>query len=273
MFDHGRVVGVRARRSRQTADELRASLVVGADGLRSPLARVLRRARPSAWPRRFGVATHYRNLDGPANWGEMFVGRSGYCGLAPLGNGTTTVAAALAMRPDRSSPPGVRSTPRHFAAALVDHPGLLARLLAAEQLKPFRGVAPLAWHVPRAAGPGFLLAGDAAGFIDPFTGEGIFRALRGAELAAEAALGVLRDGDWAAFVRRYGDTRRAAFAAKERLARLIQVFVQFPVLLNYAVPRLQRRPELAERLSAALGDFGPAGAPLQAAYLARLLRP
>jgi geranylgeranyl reductase family protein len=273
IFEHGRVVGVRARRSGQTTEEPRASLVVAADGLHSALSPVLGGATPSAWPRRFGVATHYRKLDGPANWGEMYVGRSGYCGLAPLGNGTTTVAAALTMGPtppDTARSAGVRS---RLAVALVDHPRLIARLEAADQLKPFRGVAPLAWQARRTAGPGFLLVGDAAGFFDPFTGEGIFRALRGAELASEAALRVLRDGDWAAFVRRYGEMRQATFAAKERLARLIQVFVQYPVLLNYAMRRLQRRSELAERLSAALGDFGPPGAPLQAAYLARLLRP
>jgi hypothetical protein len=83
----------------------------------------------------------------------------------------------------------------------------------------------------------------------------------------------LDDGDWSALLSCYRQLRRAAFADKERLARMVQVFVSCPPLLDYALVRLERRPELAERLSAALGDFGPAGTPLRPAYLARLLRP
>jgi menaquinone-9 beta-reductase len=266
IVEEGRVVGVRAGRLGHATEELRATLVVGADGLRSQLARTLGDGRPAVWPRRVGIASHFRHLQGPAEWGEMYVGRAGYCGLAPLGNGITTVAAALPIgRPDRPS--------QRLSLALGDHSQLLDRLKTAEQLKPFRGAGPLAWRVRRVAGPGFLLVGDAAGFFDPFTGEGIFRALRGAELAVEAALEVLVGGDWPAFSACYRDLRRAAFASKERLARLVQLFVQYPVLLDYALPRLERRPELAERLSAALGDFRPAAAALEPAYLARLLRP
>ena len=279
ILDGGRVVGVRARRPDRTIEELRARLVIGADGLRSRLARVLGGGRPPRWPHRLGLATHYRGLDGPPDWGEMYVGSAGYCGLAPSGDGLTTVAAALSLgradgrrRDGRALRLSVSPSLR-LVRALPEHPELLARLARAERIEPFRGVGPLAWRVPQVAGPGFLLVGDAAGFFDPFTGEGIFRALRGAELAAEAALGVLDDGDWSALLSRYRQLRRAAFADKERLARMVQVFVSCPPLLDYALVRLERRPELAERLSAALGDFGPAGTPLRPAYLARLLRP
>jgi flavin-dependent dehydrogenase len=277
ILDGELVVGIRARRSDRTTEELHARLVVGADGLRSRLAALLGGGRPSRWPRRLGLATHYRGLPSPPDWGEMYVGRGGYCGLAPVGDGLTTLAAALPLDGSRA-----QGRPRwtldlgparRLALALPEHPQLLARLARAERIEPFRGVGPLAWRVPRVTGRGFLLVGDAAGFFDPFTGEGIFRALRGAELAAECALGVLVDGDWSALVSRYRELRRMAFAAKERLARMIQLFVNCPPLLDYALARLERRPELAERLSAALGDFGPAGVPLQPAYLARLLRP
>jgi geranylgeranyl reductase family protein len=267
LLESRRVVGVRMRQMEEGVEEVRARLVIGADGLRSRLGRALGAGHEPRWPRRLGLATHYCGLDGPAEWGEMYVSRAGYCGLAPLGGGLTTVAAALPLGKSRLPPL------ERLGLLLTEHPELLSRLERAEMLRPFRGVGPLAWNVPRVAGPGFLLVGDAAGFLDPFTGEGIFRALRGAELAAEAAMAVLVDNDWQALLRRYSSMRQAAFAEKERLARLIQVFVRFPALLDYALPRLERRPELAERLSAALGDFGPPTAALQPTYLARLLRP
>jgi flavin-dependent dehydrogenase len=198
----------------------------------------------------------------------MFVGRRGYCGLAPLEGGLTTVAAAVFLDPG-----GGRTPAERLVRLIAEYPELQQRVEHAARAKPVRGLGPLAWRVPRVAGPGFLLVGDAAGFFDPLTGEGIFRALRGAELAAEAGQAGLSDGNWAAMTERYARLRHAAFADKERLARLIQQFVVRPWLLEYALARLERRPELAQPLTAALGDFGPASVPLQPAFLIRLLRP
>ncbi|MDQ3809968.1 MAG: hypothetical protein M3336_06720, partial [Chloroflexota bacterium] len=95
---------------------------------------------------------------------------------------------------------------------------------------------------------GFLLVGDAAGFFDPFTGEGIFRALRSAQLAAVHA-----DDP-----RAYARARRQAFAAKERLTWIIQVFVQQPRLLAFALRRMRQRPAAAGQLGSMVGDLQPA---------------
>jgi flavin-dependent dehydrogenase len=108
-----------------------------------------------------------------------------------------------------------------------------------------QGIGPLAARVRACAGPGYRLVGDAAGFFDPFTGEGIFRALRSAELVA----GCPTD---------YAQARARAFSSKERLVALIQVFVQTPHLMDFAVQRLQRRPQVAQDLGRVLGDLVPA---------------
>ena len=95
------------------------------------------------------------------------------------------------------------------------------------------------------AGPGYRLVGDAAGFFDPFTGEGIFRALRSAELVATCP-------------ENYAQERARAFSTRERLVALIQVLVQTPRLMDFAVQRLQRRPKVARDLGRVLGDLVPA---------------
>jgi flavin-dependent dehydrogenase len=124
------------------------------------------------------------------------------------------------------------------------------------------------------AGHGYLVVGDAAGFFDPFTGEGIFRALRGAEITAHVADGALRAGaEVVSVAREYERARRAAFRAKERLTALIQVFVQVPILMNYAVERLRQRPRLGALLGNVLGDLEPAGSTMRLGYLWALLRP
>src|SRR5205807_4148460 len=66
-------------------------------------------------------------------------------------------------------------------------PAVAERLCGAERVSQVRGVGPIGARVRRTSGHGYMLVGDAAGFFDPFTGEGVYKALRGAELAAEVA--------------------------------------------------------------------------------------
>jgi flavin-dependent dehydrogenase len=78
-----------------------------------------------------------------------------------------------------------------------------------------------------------LLAGDAAGFIDPMTGDGLRFALRGAELAAGLALDALAHG-WNAAHDRLAAARRREFAVKWRFNRLLRALVGSPRLVGLA---------------------------------------
>src|SRR5579884_3984642 len=79
------------------ARELRARFVVGADGLRSVVARRAGLARSLRWPRRLALVTHYRGVAGVSDLGEMHVERDGFVGIADVGNGLTTVALVVPM--------------------------------------------------------------------------------------------------------------------------------------------------------------------------------
>jgi flavin-dependent dehydrogenase len=108
---------------------------------------------------------------------------------------------------------------------------------------------------------GVLLVGDAAGFYDPFTGEGIFSALRGAELAAETAARALAAGDVSAHaLRAYRRARREAFRAKERLTRVIQFAVRRRWAANLTATFLVRRPGALDLLLGVVGDYVPPAA-------------
>jgi flavin-dependent dehydrogenase len=85
---------------------------------------------------------------------------------------------------------------------------------------------PLAVNARAAGCPGLLLAGDAAGFVDPMTGDGLRFALRGGELAAKAALDELASGQPAHV--QLGATRRHEFATKWRINRSLRVMVGSP---------------------------------------------
>ncbi len=162
-----------------------------------------------------------------------------------------------------------RSAEERFAAAIRGLPAVAERLAGRRADRPHpRESRPsaTAWRAP--PGPGWMLVGDAAGFIDPFTGEGIYRALRSARAAATA----LSAGDDGAEAR-YLAARRRAFAAKDALTWMVQGLLAARPLMRHAVRRLAARPELALRLGSALGDCRPATDALSPAFLAAVLRP
>jgi flavin-dependent dehydrogenase len=84
---------------------------------------------------------------------------------------------------------------------------------------------------------GLLLAGDAAGFVDPMTGDGLHLAMRGAMLAAEETLRALETPDLAAAPARLAAARRQAFGRKLRFNRAIRSIAESPLaigLLSYS---------------------------------------
>ena len=264
--ERGRVVGVRARASDGEV-ELRAELVVGADGIHSVVARSLGLDLPVRWPQRLGLVARYAGVRGIERFGAMHVGHGLYCGLAPVGFGLVNVGLVGALQTRR---PG-ESMVRYFERRLAELPGAAEALRGARRVTPLRGVGPLARRVRRVAGPGYLLVGDAAGFLDPFTGEGVYRALRGAELAACAIERALQRCDRLPIG--YEQARQAAFADKERVCLLVQLFLGSPWGFDYVVRRLSARPHVARLLAGVLGDYRPARSALRPSYLWALLKP
>ena len=265
--DGGRVTGARLR-TPAGETQIRTRLIVGADGARSRTAHEVRAERRVRWPRRLGLVAHYRGVEELRNRAEMHVGRGFYIGLAPTPNGELNVGMALPLR-DAAGRPAERS----FEEAIASLPAVAERLHASARLTRITGTAPIGHRVSDPAGPGWLLVGDAAGFIDPFTGEGIYRALRGARAAARAIelAGAGRDEDSVAA--HYRHERRRAFAAKDAVTWLIQGFLAAPPLFGYAAEQLARRPRVAARLGSVLGDLRPATDALSPAFLAAVLRP
>lgn len=260
-WDGGRVAGAELASEGERL-HVNARWVIGADGARSTVARRLGVERPVIAPRRLGLVAHYAGSDALQDHGEMHVANGWYVGLAPLAGGRLNVGMALPLDGDRLP------AEERFAAAIAGIPAVSERLRGIQRIGPIRGVAPIGHRVARSAGPGWMLVGDAAGFIDPFTGEGIYRALRSARAATESLAG----GN-AGAAQRYVAARRRAFASKDALTWLVQGMLAARPMMRHAVGRLSSRPDLAERLGSALGDCRPASDALSPAFLAAVLRP
>lgn len=245
---------------------LRARMVIGADGLRSVVARRLGVGVRARWPRRVAFVTHYAGVDGMGAHGEMHVERDGYVGLAPVDSGLVNVAVVVPVARSRHA----ATDPSSFIAEWIRaRPHLAARFARAARHTPARGTGPFGWRTRRAWVPGAALVGDAADFFDPFTGEGIYAALRGAELLTPYVHAVCATDD--ARVERealeaYDRARRHAFGGKWMLERVVGFAVGWAPFMNRAVRGLARRRDLADTLVGVTGDIVPAGAVLRPAY-------
>ena len=251
----GRVTGVVAGADGHER-VLPARVVVAADGRHSTIAFGLGLARHPVRPRRWAVGGYFGDggvsipVEEGETFGEMHVRRDCYIGVAPVPGGLTNVCLVR--------PSGAGDT------ALADPAGLLTRALAADsQLRdrfadarlvaPPVVLGPLAVESPRTMIDGLLFAGDAAGFIDPMTGDGLRFAVQGGELAAAAALQALEHG-WTGVHARLAADRRRAFASKWRFNRALRALVSSARAIDAAAVATRLAPGILRAVIARAGD-------------------
>ena len=266
------VVGVRLKSNAQIR-EVRAPLVIGADGLRSTVARRLDLAARYLWPRRVAFVAHYRDVRDIGAYGEMHVEHDGYVGLADVGNGETNVSIVV---PKRYAKEACGDCAAFMTRWLSRHPQLAPRFVGATRVSTVRATGPFASHARRGFAPGAALVGDAADFFDPFTGEGIYAALRGGELLGEFARdAVLARNPREALnaLRAYESARISEFRHKWLVERAISAAVSSAMLMNHAARVLGARPDLADLLVGVTGDFVPAATVLKPSFLLHFLDP
>jgi flavin-dependent dehydrogenase len=215
---------------------LRAGAVVAADGLNSALARQLGWGRPPSPPHRFGLVGH---LDVPGHEQREIVvtllsGREVYS--APAGDGS--LLAAVLGRRGSLVPPG-RSTAEAYRDAVEEaHPELRGAGIGA-----VRGAGPFRRRPSTVAQGRTFLLGDAAGFLDPLTGEAM-----AAGVAAAVELARFLDEDPPAAAPRY-----RAWHARQWRRR--QVVTRLALLLTGGRRRASRAMDGVGRRPAALESF------------------
>jgi flavin-dependent dehydrogenase len=223
-----RVVGVRLAGGGR--GELRAPVVIAADGRGSRIAARVKLAAYARTPRRWAFGAYFSQVARMSPRGEMHIRRGAYIGVAPLPGGLTNVSVVT----DGHGPlPTPRAEQQAIVRRALEADAVLRdRFAGATQVSPVTVMGPLAVNARAAGCPGLLLAGDAAGFVDPMTGDGLRFALRGGELAAHAALDELASGQ-PAFAR-LGVQRRREFQVKWRINRALRMMVGSPRALELA---------------------------------------
>lgn len=255
------------------AEPIEARLLVAADGLHSTVARRLGLHVVSRM-RKIALVAHIRGIAGVGAYGEMHVAGRRYVGVAPLEPPERGDLCNVAMVVDEARD-GRRlaGKPEAFLLdALQTFPGLRGRVESLRVERHTLAISRLSVRARRLSDDGLLLVGDATGYYDPFTGEGIYRALLGAGMATQVALPALAADDLsAARLAAYDAAYRQAFRGKRLIEQIIQSAVQFPPLMDHIAWTLGRRKAMADTVVAVTGDFLPASAVLRPGYLLRLV--
>ena len=254
LVEGGLVRGVKAESAEGAPVELRSRLVVGADGRASVVAHALGLVRPHRL-QRLALIQHVSGIEGLGDRGEIYVDPPDYSILNPVAPGIVNLSLVV---PLAHAKPFSARLETFMEARLRQLRHVPARLAGMRAEGPVMAMGPLAYRVGEPRVGGVLLAGDAAGFYDPFTGEGLYTALRSAELLAEVAHPALTTGDVSAgALAPYARAKRAAFADKARVTQALQFVIAHRRLANGAARFLHRRPALLSALMGVIGDFVP----------------
>jgi flavin-dependent dehydrogenase len=240
---------------------LKARVTIAADGRHSTIAFGLGLASHPPSPRRWAIGAYFENFmpngvrpgsdpDLTPTFGEMHVRRGHYIGIAPVQGGLTNVCL---VKPSFAGDAALGDPGSLLTRSLADDPLLRDRAADARLISGPVVLGPLAVDVRDAAIDGLLLAGDAAGFIDPMTGDGLRFAIHGGELAAAAGLQALSRG-WAGVHSGLTAARRRAFGGKWRFNRGLRAMVASPFAVDAAAIGARIAPPLLRALISRAGD-------------------
>lgn len=254
--------GVIARGPDGATVELRARLTVGADGLRSAVARRAGAVRRPAKLRKVSLTAHVNEVFFDEPIGEMHVADGLCVGIAPVTAGRRVACNVTVVADADRYGRAVAADAAAFFRTVIERFDRVRERVPAASLDPAPALlasGPFDVPVRYVVAPGLALVGDAAGYFDPFTGQGINQAMEGAFLLAEeASRALLRDASARPLLNGYARRLGAVVRGPRVVQRMIEFVLSRPGLADRVISRLSRRPVAARALIAATGDIAPA---------------
>lgn len=230
-----------------------ARLVAGCDGVNSVVARELGLSRLDKRLRKVALVGYWRGME-TGNYGEVHLGHPGYFALAGVDSNTTNINFVLDGEALKAANGDLDA---FYDTHILRNPRLAGRLRHAVRIGPVRATGPMARRSLGCVVPGAILCGDAAEFVDPVTGEGIFIALRSGEIAAALVAEALKSPAETLHLKSWASHRAAEFGKRLRMCWRVQRFLPRRWAINAIVRRLAARPDLADRAVSAAGDYVP----------------
>lgn len=268
IVEEEQVVGVRGLDAAKTPFEFRASVVVDAGGRNGISLRRFGLKKKNRGSGKVALAAHWTTLQPLGKYCAMHISHPGYTGIASTGPGQVNVVLVV----DKKSLKGENDLHDFYVRTVLKNQLRRNLLGQAEVEEKVRIVDSLAFSVRPPKIGGLVLVGDASGFIDPFTGEGIYLSLRSAEIASEVIDLCFKRKDFSrGALAVYEQKRKKEFNKKFLLSKIFQRLIYNPLLCNRVIQILAKNPEQAETLVGVIGDYIPADEVVSLRFLGRLL--
>ena len=247
------------RATSKSSDIFDAKLIIAADGAYSTFAKDLAGLRTKPTHNCFGLRAYYKNVSGldHQNFIELHFLKDflpGYFWIFPLPNGYVNVGVGM-----RADVVGKRklNLKKEFEKIIALHPAISPRFAGAEQIGEVKlhGL-PLGSKKRPLSGDNYILVGDAAMLIDPFTGEGIGNAMMSGMFAAQQAQLCLDSNNFSAQgLKSYDKAVYDRLWSELLLSYRMQQLVNFPSLFNFVVRKANSNQLLRETISAMFEDL------------------
>ncbi len=242
-----------------TKYEIKGQVAVAADGDKSIVKRKLLPETPIAKTISVGVRGYYKGVTGirPGNFLELhFLPEvlPGYLWIFPLADGMANVGVGALSKHIRKRKINLRN---QMLSAIANNPQLRERFASAELTSPIAGYGlPLFAGCQSISGNRYLLTGDAAALIDPFSGEGIGNAMYSGMIAANAIEKAVAAGDYSArFLKKvYDEDLYSRIGPELKRSEGIQRLCNHMWLLNFVVNKANSNKTLRDTLSSMFTD-------------------
>lgn len=268
IVEEGRVTGVRGRCDSKTPIEFRASVVVDAGGRNGISLRRFDLKKKSQGSSKIALAAHWTVPHPLENYCSMHISHPGYTGIASTGENQVNVVLVV----DKKSIQGEKDLHEFYVRTVLKNPLRRKLLDQGEVAEKVRSVDSLGFSVRPPSVGGLVLVGDASGFIDPFTGEGIYLSLRSAQIAAKVIDDCIKRKDFSVnALAVYERRRKKEFNKKFLLSKILQYLIYNPPLCNRVIQTLAKNPDQAATLVGVIGDYIPAEKVVSLKFLGRLL--
>lgn len=237
----------------------KSKIAIGADGANSILNKKLTNNRVEKNHYCAGLRQYFENVTGfhPENHIELHFYKDilpGYFWIFPLPNNQANVG--LGMLSSELSKQKI-NLKKKLAEIIENHPNIKDRFKNANPLESVKGFGlPIGSKKRELSGKQFLLLGDAASLIDPFTGEGIGNAIRSGRIAAEHLLKAFKLNQFDAdFNKQYDDEVYRKMWKELRISRSLQKLLKYPKIFNFVVKKANKNESVRILLTSMLDDL------------------
>ena len=249
-----------------------APLVLGCDGYRSVVAQRAGLYRHESKHWMVALRQYWQGVEGLTGQIELhFIDevRPGYFWIFPTDDGRANIGIGMGHSEIKKRGAHLKD----MLAAAIESPAFRTRFANAHPLE-----APIGWNLPVGSkrrtihGNGFLLLGDAASLIDPFTGEGIGNAFYSARTAITTAVEARKANDYSArFLRRYEEQLWRVLGSELKLSTQLHGLGNWGFIMNLVVRKAARSPQVSDLICGMMANAVPRKQMINPLFYLRLL--